>query len=80
MDQVCRGGTPEELTLTASAKLCVMWGITHEANPKPLKPPTPCRPRYEGGLPRLPGGGVDYREDFFDKPSFLTVSGQLQVL
>ncbi len=38
-----------------------------------------CRPRYEGGLPRLPAGGVDYKEDFFGKPAYLTVSGQLQV-
>ena len=29
-------------------------------------------------LPTLPGGqGVDFSQDFFDKPSFLTVSGQL---
>jgi hypothetical protein len=31
----------------------------------------------EGGLPRLPGGGVDYSKDFFSKPAYLTVSGQL---
>ena len=30
-----------------------------------------------GGLPRRPDGSVDYGEDFFGKPSFLTVSGQL---
>lgn len=36
--------------------------------------------KYQGGLPRLPGGSaVDYREDFFGRPSYLTVSGQLQV-
>ncbi|HEY2841612.1 MAG TPA: asparagine--tRNA ligase [Pirellulales bacterium] len=29
-------------------------------------------------LPRLPTGAVDYSQDFFDKPSYLTVSGQLQ--
>ena len=28
-------------------------------------------------LPKAEGGGVDYKEDFFGKPSFLTVSGQL---
>ena len=39
----------------------------------------PCRPRYEGGLPRTPAGDVDYKEDFFGKPAYLTVSGQLQV-
>lgn len=32
-----------------------------------------------GGLKRTPGGDVDYHEDFFSKPAFLTVSGQLQV-
>ncbi|GFH25835.1 uncharacterized protein HaLaN_23867, partial [Haematococcus lacustris] len=31
-----------------------------------------------GGLRRLPGGKIDYKEDFFTKPAFLTVSGQLQ--
>ncbi len=30
-------------------------------------------------LPRTPGGGVDYGQDFFGKPAFLTVSGQLNV-
>jgi asparaginyl-tRNA synthetase len=29
--------------------------------------------------PRVEGGGVDYAKDFFHKPAFLTVSGQLQV-
>ena len=28
-------------------------------------------------LPKTPAGGVDYAEDFFGKPSYLTVSGQL---
>lgn len=31
-----------------------------------------------GGIKRLPGGKIDYREDFFGKPAYLTVSGQLQ--
>ena len=30
-------------------------------------------------LPRTPDGGVDYAQDFFGKPAFLTVSGQLNV-
>nr|WP_235963945.1 asparagine--tRNA ligase [Tautonia rosea] len=30
-------------------------------------------------LPRAEGGGIDFGEDFFGKPSFLTVSGQLNV-
>src|SRR5207302_7640099 len=29
--------------------------------------------------PRADGAGVDYTKDFFHKPTFLTVSGQLQV-
>src|SRR5262245_11972883 len=29
--------------------------------------------------PKAEGGGVDYTKDFFHKPAFLTVSGQLQV-
>lgn len=28
-------------------------------------------------LPRTPGGRVDYSRDFFSRPAFLTVSGQL---
>jgi len=31
-----------------------------------------------GGLKRLPDGKVDYKEDFFGRPAYLTVSGQLQ--
>ncbi|GFR40681.1 hypothetical protein Agub_g1272 [Astrephomene gubernaculifera] len=34
--------------------------------------------RIVGGIKRLPDGTPDYKEDFFSKPSFLTVSGQLQ--
>jgi asparaginyl-tRNA synthetase len=30
-------------------------------------------------LPRTPDGGVDFAQDFFGKPAFLTVSGQLNV-
>ena len=30
-------------------------------------------------LPRTPEGGVDYSQDFFGKPAFLTVSGQLNI-
>jgi len=29
-------------------------------------------------VPRTPQGEVDYHQDFFDRPSFLTVSGQLE--
>ena len=35
------------------------------------------RARTVGGIVRTPEGSVDYREDFFGKPAFLTVSGQL---
>jgi asparaginyl-tRNA synthetase len=30
-------------------------------------------------LPRTPDGGVDYAQDFFGKPAYLTVSGQLNI-
>jgi len=30
-------------------------------------------------LPRTPEGGIDYSQDFFGKPAFLTVSGQLNI-
>ena len=33
----------------------------------------------EAKPPRDDGGAVDYTKDFFHKPAFLTVSGQLQV-
>merc|ERR1712176_1004945 len=33
----------------------------------------------EKGLPRGEGNKIDYSKDFFGKPSFLTVSGQLSV-
>ena len=33
--------------------------------------------RVEGGILRTEAGKVDYRADFFGKPAFLTVSGQL---
>ena len=32
-----------------------------------------------GDIPRTPEGKVDYSQDFFSKPSYLTVSGQLNV-
>lgn len=35
--------------------------------------------RVVGGIKRTPTGDIDYKEDFFGKPAFLTVSGQLQV-
>lgn len=35
--------------------------------------------RMEGGLHFSPAGEIDYSHDFFGRPSFLTVSGQLQV-
>lgn len=36
------------------------------------------RLRCIGGIARLDDGSIDYSEDFFGKPAFLTVSGQLQ--
>ncbi|WIA42435.1 hypothetical protein OEZ86_008432 [Tetradesmus obliquus] len=33
---------------------------------------------WVGGIKRTPGGEVDYSTDFFGRPAFLTVSGQLQ--
>jgi len=38
-----------------------------------------CRSSVVGGLKRLPNGKIDYAQDFFSRPAFLTVSGQLQV-
>lgn len=38
--------------------------------------PTHCA---QGGFKRTPEGEIDFREDFFSKGAFLTVSGQLQV-
>lgn len=43
-------------------------------------PPCPPLPRApQGGFKRTPEGEIDFREDFFSKGAFLTVSGQLQV-
>ena len=36
-----------------------------------------CRRRTVGGILRTPEGKIDYTQDFFEKPSYLTVSGQL---
>ena len=36
------------------------------------------RVRMSGGLPLTPAGKVDYTDDFFGRPSYLTVSGQLE--
>lgn len=33
--------------------------------------------QHAKGLPKTPQGRLDYQEDFFGKPTFLTVSGQL---
>jgi hypothetical protein len=38
-----------------------------------------CRGIVVGGIRRQPNGRIDYRDDFFGKPAYLTVSGQLQV-
>ena len=35
------------------------------------------RRRTVGGILRTPEGKIDYTQDFFEKPSYLTVSGQL---
>jgi hypothetical protein len=44
----------------------------------PTPPPAPaCSARNAGGLPRTEAGKVDYSKDFFSKPAYLTVSGQL---
>jgi hypothetical protein len=41
-------------------------------------PPWPTsRARNAGGLPRTADGKVDFSRDFFSKPAYLTVSGQL---
>lgn len=38
-----------------------------------------CRARSVGGIVRTADGRIDYSEDFFAKPAYLTVSGQLNV-
>ena len=50
--------------------LAVNWGTNvHGA--------LPYRKRTVGGILRTPEGKIDYTQDFFEKPSYLTVSGQL---
>jgi hypothetical protein len=36
-----------------------------------------CRARTVGGIVRLPDGTIDYADDFFGRPAYLTVSGQM---
>jgi asparaginyl-tRNA synthetase len=36
------------------------------------------RQRPQGGFRRTPQGDLDYKDDFFSRAAFLTVSGQLQ--
>jgi asparaginyl-tRNA synthetase len=38
----------------------------------------PCSALWVGGIKRTAGGDIDYSQDFFGRPAFLTVSGQLQ--
>lgn len=39
---------------------------------------TKARTAWVGGLPRLENGEIDYKEDFFGRKAFLTVSGQME--
>jgi hypothetical protein len=45
----------------------------------PSHPPTSCcsSALWVGGLKHTPEGDLDYGQDFFGRPAFLTVSGQL---
>ena len=45
--------------------------------PAPRPPAPPRSARSAGGLPRTADGRLDYSKDFFSKPAYLTVSGQL---
>jgi asparaginyl-tRNA synthetase len=47
------------------------------ARAHPPPPPSPLLPQAD--LPRTKAGAIDYSADFFGKPAFLTVSGQLNV-
>ena len=48
-------------------------GHTHTDPSKGL-----CSGRHSGGLYRTVQGAVDYSRDFFGRPAYLTVSGQMQ--
>ena len=37
-----------------------------------------CSALWVGGIKRTPTGEIDYSQDFFSRPAYLTVSGQLQ--
>eukprot|EP00803_Ostreobium_quekettii_P008935 evm.model.scf_3663.1 EVM.evm.TU.scf_3663.1 scf_3663:2252-10430(+) len=62
----------KELKSTADAEVAKLLALKKEQQEVTK------RARYVGGLARLADGRVDYSEDFFSKPAFLTVSGQLQ--
>lgn len=50
----------------------------HRPSHAPALPCPACSASWVGGLKRTAGGDVDYAQDFFSRPAFLTVSGQLQ--
>lgn len=50
--------------------------LSHNHVPAPHHP---LRSSVVGGIKRLPNGKIDYNQDFFSRPAYLTVSGQLQV-
>ena len=55
----------------------------HRAVPQALSmtnPPLPLPSPQASEVPTLEDGSTDYSQDFFGKPAFLTVSGQVSVL
>ena len=57
----------------AHSKAWCCDGHTHTDPSKVL-----CSGRHSGGLYRTVQGAVDYSRDFFGRPAYLTVSGQMQ--
>ena len=62
----------------------VYWSTTsamHDVSNPPSPPPSPRPPNLlqVSEVPTLEDGSTDYSQDFFGKPAFLTVSGQVRL-
>lgn len=61
----CPDGAQEQEAVQQLLQLKQQLGVSQELH------------HHAKGLPKTPQGQLDYQQDFFGKPTFLTVSGQL---
>lgn len=74
-----QGGAVKEAKQAKKSKDEITAEVTKLLDLKKEKTEIEGKLRSAGGMPRDEKGNVDYTTDFFGKPSFMTVSGQLQV-